>query len=155
MVFGTSSGSSDVEALLASPFTQGPSSQCGASQACFSAAGMESGSEVKGQFLSLVDKETQDAPLVAGLGCDTAPDVLACLRALPAATLVDNPSAAYQAWYAGTPVLIVNLEPDIVPMNPYDWLVQQQGSPVPLLLGSNREDAAPQGLPPSWCITGI
>ena len=154
MVFGTSSGSSDVEALLASPLTQGPSSQCGPSQACFSAAGMESASVVRGQLLSLAEKEAQDASLVAGLGCDTAPDVLACLRALPAATLVSNPSAAYQAWYAGTPVLIVNLEPDVVPMNPYDWLVQQQGSPVALLLGSNREDASMQGLP-SWCTAGV
>lgn len=151
MVFGTSSGSSNVEALLASPLTQGASSQCGPPQGCFSAAGMESGSVIKGQFLSLADKEAQDAPLVAGLGCDTAADVLACLRALPAATLVNNPSAAYRAWYGGTPVLIVNLEPDVVPMNPYDWLVQQHGSPVPLLLGSNREDASTQGLPPSWC----
>jgi para-nitrobenzyl esterase len=153
MLFGTSSGSSDVEALLASPLTQGPLSQCGRSQACFSGAGMESGSAVHGQYLSLPSKETQDAPLVAGLGCDTAADVLGCLRALPAATLVNNPSAAYQTWYAGTPVLIVNLEPAVVPTNPYDWLLQQQGSPVPLLLGSNREDASTQGLP-SWCTGG-
>jgi carboxylesterase type B len=38
-------------------------------------------------------------------------------------------------------------------MNPFDWLLQQHGSPVPLLLGSNREDAAMQGLP-SWCTSG-
>jgi carboxylesterase type B len=154
MVFGTSSGSSDVEVLLASPLTQGPSSQCVPSQACFSAADMESAAVVKGQLLSLPDKEAQDAPLVAGLGCDTAPDVLACFRALPAATLINNPSRAYQAWYAGTPVLIVNLEPDVVPINPYDWFLQQHGTPVPLLLGSNREDASTQGLP-SWCTSGI
>jgi para-nitrobenzyl esterase len=153
MVFGTSSGSSDVEALLTSPLTQGPLSQCGPSQGCFSAAGMENAAVVHGQYLSLPNKEIQDAPLVAGLGCDTAADVLACLRALPAATLVNNPSAAYKAWIAGTPVLIVNLEPDVVPTNPHDWLLQQHGSPVPLLLGSNREDASTQGLPPSWCTT--
>jgi para-nitrobenzyl esterase len=152
MVFGLSSGSSNMEALLTSPLTHGPLSQCGPSQGCFSAAAMEGGSVVKGQFLSLQNKEAQDGPLVAGLGCDTATDVLACLRALPAATLVNNPSRAYQAWYAGTPVLIVNLEPDVVPMNPFDWLAQQHGSPVPLLLGSNREDASTQGLP-SWCTT--
>jgi para-nitrobenzyl esterase len=153
MVFGTSSGSSDVEALLTSPLTQGPLSQCGPVQGCFSAAGMENAAVVHGQYLSLPNKEAQDAPLVAGLGCDAAVDVLACLRALPAATLVNNPSTTYQGWYAGTPQLIVNLEPDVVPSNPHDWLLQQQGSPVPLLLGSNREDASTQGLP-SWCTTG-
>jgi para-nitrobenzyl esterase len=150
MVFGTSSGSSDVEALLTSPLTQGPLSQCSPGQGCFSAAGMENAAVVHGQYLSLANKEAQDAPLVAVLGCDTAADVLACLRALPAATLVNNPSPSYKAWYAGTPVLIVNLEPDVVPTNPHDWLLQQHGSPVPLLLGSNREDASTQGLP-SWC----
>jgi para-nitrobenzyl esterase len=154
MVVGTSSGSSDVEALLASPLTQGLLSECGPSQGCFTAAGMESGSVVHGQSLTLAAKEAQDAPLVAGLGCDTAADVLACLRALPAASLVNNPSAAYQAWNSGTPLSIVNLEPDVVPMNPFDWLLQQHGSPVPLLLGSNREDAATQGLP-SWCTGGM
>jgi para-nitrobenzyl esterase len=153
MVFGLSSGSSDTEALLASPLTQGPSSQCGPSQGCFSAAAMEAGSVVHGQYLSLPNKEAQDGPLVAGLGCDMVADVLACLRGLPANVLVNNQSAAYQAWYSGTPQLIVNLDPEVVPMNPYDWLLQQHGSPVPLLLGSNREDAAMQGLP-SWCISG-
>lgn len=157
-VFGSSSGSSDIEALLTSPLTQGPLSECGASQQCFSAAVMEGGSVVHGQYLTLAAKEAQDAPLAASV-C-TATD-LVCLRALPAATLVTpcsatitsacNPSAAYSTWYTqNDPVLIVNLEPDVVPVNPYDWLQQHGGSPVPLLLGSYREDASTQGVP-SWC----
>jgi para-nitrobenzyl esterase len=157
-VFGSSSGSSDIEALLTSPLTQGPLSECGASQQCFSSAIMEGGSVVHGQYLTLAAKEAQDAPLVAGL-C-TLTD-LVCLRAVPAATLVTpcsatitsacNPSAAYSTWYTqNDPVLIVNLEPDVIPVNPYDWLQRHGGSPVPLLLGSNREDASTQGVP-SWC----
>jgi len=173
-VFGSSSGSLDIEALLTSPLTQGPTSQCGANQQCFSAAIMEGGSVVSGQLLTGLAKENQDAPLVAGLtgtigglatACDTllptpAP-FLACLRSVSAATLVApcippatincNPNAAYSTWYTQTdPVLIVNLEPDVVPVNPYDWLQQHGGSPVPLLLGSNREDASMAGVP-SWC----
>jgi para-nitrobenzyl esterase len=169
-VFGTSSGSSDVQALLTSPLTQGPSSQCGVGQQCFSAAIMEGGSVVHGQLLDLGAKEAQDGSLVAGFTgttggqptpCDTAANFIACLRNVPAATLVApcvppattgcNPNAAYTTWYTqNDPVLIVNLEPAVVPMNPYDWLQQHGGSPVPLLLGSNREDASTQGVP-SWC----
>jgi para-nitrobenzyl esterase len=148
MVFGLSSGSSDIQALLTSPLTQGPSSLCGPSQSCFSAAAMEGGSVVHGQYLTLAAKEAQDAPLVAGLSCKATD--LVCLRTLLAATLVNNPSTAYQTWYAQDPVLIVNLEPDVVPVNPLDWL-QQHGSPVPLLLGSNREDAS-MGTVPTWCV---
>jgi para-nitrobenzyl esterase len=162
-IFGASSGSSNIEALLTSPLTQGPSSQCGAGQQCFSAAIMEGGSVVHNQILSLADKETQDAPLVAGINGCVATDV-SCLRGVPAATLVApcippaatscNPNAAYSTWYSqADPVLIVNLEPDVIPMNPYDWLQDplHGGSPVPLLLGSNREDAAMSGTP-SWCV---
>ncbi len=171
-VFGTSSGSSDIETLLSSPLTQGPSSQCGAGQLCFSAAIMEGGSIVHGQLLDLAAKEAQDAPLVSGFTgtiggqstvCDTVPaaEFLTCLRSVAAATLVApcvlpattgcNPNAAYSTWYTqNDPVLIVNLEPDVVPVNPYDWLQQHGGSPVPLLLGSNREDASMAGMP-SWC----
>jgi para-nitrobenzyl esterase len=161
-VFGASSGSSDIEALLTSPLTQGPLSRCGAGQQCFSAAIMEGGSVVHDQYLSLANKETQDAPLVAGLDRCVATDI-SCLRGVPAATLVApcvppattgcNLNAAYSTWYTQVdPALIVNLEPDVVPVNPYDWLQDPQhgGSPVPLLLGSNREDAAMQGMP-SWC----
>jgi len=123
---------------------------------------MEGGSVVHNQILSLADKETQDAPLVAGLGGCVATDIT-CLRGVPAATLVAlcippattgcNPNAAYSTWYVQTdPTLIVNLEPDVVPVNPYDWLQDplHGGSPVPLLLGSDREDAAMVGIP-SWC----
>ena len=56
-------------------------------------------------------------------------------------------------WYPQLdPALIVNLEPEVVPVNPYDWLQDPQhgGSLVSLLLGSNREDAAKEGMP-SWC----
>jgi carboxylesterase type B len=168
MVFGMSSASTDTQTLLASPLTHGPLSQCGPSVACFSAAGMEAGAVVHGQYLTLPEHETQDLTLVAGLGCNTAADPLACLRALPAANLVApcsatipppgcNPSPAYRSWFGGhfngfsspTPLEVATLEPDVVPVNPYDWL-QQHGSPVPLLIGSDREDAAMQAVP-GWC----
>ena len=170
-VFGASSGASAIEALLTSPLTQGPLSECGAGQLCFSGAILEGGVFVHGELLDLAAKEAQDAPLVTGFtgtiggqpaACDTVPanEFVTCLRSIPAATLVApcvplttgcNPNAAYSTWYRqNDPLIIINLEPDVVPVNSYDWLQQHGGSPVPLLLGSNREDASMAGIP-SWC----
>jgi para-nitrobenzyl esterase len=130
MVFGQSAGSYDVQALLTSPPAQG----------LFWAAGMESGSLVHGQVLTLAALEPLEAPLISLLGCDTAPDVLACLRAAPAANIVNNQSAVPNipgGQVSGT----LAIEPRVIPVDPFDAL-QQNGSPVPLLIGSTREEAS-------------
>jgi para-nitrobenzyl esterase len=128
MVFGQSAGSFDVQALLASPLTQG----------LFSTAGMESSALLHGQTLALSDLETLDAPLVSALGCSAAIDLLGCLRAAPASNVVSNnlnipflPSGLYSR------ALVI--EPHALPVDPFDVL-QQHGSPVPLLIGSTREE---------------
>lgn len=124
MVFGQSAGSFDIEALLTSPMAHG----------LFFAAGMESASLVHGQVLTLADFETLDAPLVSSLGCNTAADVLACLRAAPAAT-VNSYDFTIPNIPGGNAARSLIVEPRVVPVEPFDYL-RQNGSPVPLLIGS-------------------
>ena len=128
MVFGQSAGGFDIEAFLTSPLARG----------LFSAAAIESGSLVHGQILTLADFETLDAPLVSSVGCNTAPDVLACLRVVPAGTV-----NSYDFTIPNIPGALaarsIIVEPHVVPVEPFDAL-QQHGSPVPLLIGSTSQE---------------
>lgn len=130
MVFGQSAGSYDVQVLLTSPLAKG----------LFWAAGMESGSLLHGQVLTLAALEPLEESLVTSLGCDTASDVLACLRAAPAANVVNNQSAVPNI-PGGLTSRTLAIEPHVLPVDPFDAL-QQNGSPVPLLVGSTREEAS-------------
>ena len=121
-VFGQSAGSYDIQALLASPAARG----------LFSRAIMESGSIPRGQSLDLPTAEALSAPFVPRVGCDIAPDVLACLRAVPAQDVVQNQD--------GIP-FVMTIEPRVLPRDSFEVL-KRQGSPVPLLIGSTREEAA-------------
>jgi len=120
MVFGQSAGSYETEGLLASPAAQG----------LFSTAGMESGSIPSGQSMTQADMQAAHAPLAARVGCDGAPDVLACLRAVPALTLVTSQT--------GIPFNLT-IEPRVLPVDPFD-MIAQNGLPVPLLIGSNSAE---------------
>jgi len=120
MLFGHSAGSYDIQPLLAAPSAQG----------LFSVAGMESNVIPAGQLPTLASLEATDEPIVAALGCDTAADVLACMRAVPADTVVN-----LEGPYPNLPVIA----PPFLPLDPFVAL-QQNGSPVPLLLGSTREE---------------
>ncbi len=125
MILGHSSGSLNVQALLASPAAAG----------LFSAAGMVSG-VLKGDLIgtSIDTAYRWYADVDSALGCDTAADVLACLRVVPADTLVQSgPNSADTGW--------VNIEPSVVPEDPYLKL-QRLGSPVPLLIGSTSDEEA-------------
>lgn len=123
MVFGQSSGAVDVQSLLTSPAAQG----------LFSRAGIESGGFLLGQTASLSVVEANESPLLALVGCDHASDVLACLRAVPADVLV---SVTDQAGI----VMERALEPRVLPVDPFGVL-QRHGTPVPLLIGSTREES--------------
>jgi para-nitrobenzyl esterase len=125
MIFGESAGSLNVQALLASPAAAG----------LFSAAAMES-RVLRG---GLIGSSVADAyPWYAGLeslvNCDAAADVMVCLRAVPADTLVQTSlNSAATGW--------VNIEPSVLPEDPFNKL-QRLGSPVPLLIGSNSDEEA-------------
>ncbi len=128
MMFGQSSGSMSVQSLLASPAAQG----------LFSSAGMESGVSAAGwSGTSLADAYRLYANFAPLVKCDTAADVLACLRALPANTIVLT-----QGLPGEFPYFFTSIEPRVLPEDPFGRL-QRLGSPVPLLIGSNSdEDAA-------------
>jgi para-nitrobenzyl esterase len=125
MVFGESAGSLNVQALLASPAAEG----------LFSAAGMESG-VLKGGLIgtSVADAYPWYAALDSLVNCDAAADVLACLRAVPADTLVQTTINSTETGW-------VNIEPSVLPEDPFSKL-QRLGSPVPLLIGSNSDELA-------------
>jgi para-nitrobenzyl esterase len=133
MVFGQSSGGYDVQALLVSPAARG----------LFSRAAIESDSIIPNETPSLASVETQDAPFVQLVGCQGAADILGCLRSVPATLLLENQENIS---------LLAPIEPRVVPMDPFTVL-NQQGSPVPILWGSNREEATFLGVDPTTPIT--
>jgi para-nitrobenzyl esterase len=121
MLFGQSAGSYDIQMLLAAPAAQG----------LFSVAGMESNVIPKGQLLPFAIAETRGEPFVAAVGCDTAADILHCLRAVPVATILNLGRQFFWGPGVGSPFL---------PVDPF-IVLQQNGSPVPLLIGSTREES--------------
>jgi len=124
MMFGQSAGAGDAELLLTSPLAKG----------LFSAAGIESGAYHAGRLETLAQAEASDASAVSLYGCSAAADVLACLRAVPEDALVTNESSVSY-------IKNGNIDGHVVPTDPLVAL-QQNGSPVPLLIGSNREENA-------------
>lgn len=125
LLFGQSAGSVDVQMLLAAPAAQG----------LFSAAGMESGSIPSAGWYWLPPFATAEASgqqIASALGCGAAVDVLGCLRALPANTLVNLPN--HNSYLNGPGV-----GSTFLPVHPFTFL-QQNGPPVPLLIGSTREE---------------
>ena len=131
LLWGQSSGSWDIQMLLAAPSAQG----------LFSAAAMESGvipSTATAKSLpTFAATEAASTPFVSAMGCDQASDVLACLRALSPGPIVN-----YQQ-QSPLPVL-----PGVgSPFLPEDSFtaIQQNGSPVPLLIGSTREEYTNSG----------
>jgi para-nitrobenzyl esterase len=121
-LFGSSAGSFDTVAVMASPLSRG----------------LISGAAVQGvSFWPLTGKNTTVADaedfgdyVSSQVGCNTAADVLACLRAQPASTLV---LAAGNLDIGGPPVGTTML-----PAPPLD-LLQHEPS-VPLLVGFDREE---------------
>lgn len=139
MMFGQSAGSANVQALLASPKAN--------AQVLFASAGMESG-VIPGNLLGtgVADAYPTYANLAKLVHCDTAPAVLVCLRGVPANTMVLTELLPNEFGFIG-----FNLEPSVLPEDPFNKL-QRLGSPVPLLIGSNRDEAAdledPNSQPP-------
>lgn len=127
MIVGHSWGSVNVQALLASPAAAG----------LFSAAAMESG-VLRGGLIgtSIDDAYRWYADVPSAENCDTATDVLACLRAVPADTLVQSGPNRYDTGW-------VNVDPVVLPEDPFLKL-QRLGSPVPLIIGSNSDEDAPR-----------
>jgi para-nitrobenzyl esterase len=124
MLFGQSAGSFNIQYLLVVSPAQG----------LFSAAGMESGAIPSASKASWIPTQAvadaASAPFVAALGCSNVADVLACLRAVPQDTIVTYPNNFTLGPGLGSTFLPVDMF----------TAIQQHGSPVPLLIGSTREE---------------
>jgi para-nitrobenzyl esterase len=126
MIFGQSSASAAVQVLLSAPPAQG----------LFSSAAMESRVISSGFFAGGANAAYQNyAPLVPQVGCGGAADVLACLRAVTADEIIQAQLAP-----GLIPFIDFTSEPIVMPKDPFDR-IQLQGSPVPLLIGSNNHEA--------------
>lgn len=119
-IAGQSAGAMAISALLASPRTEG----------LFQRAIAQSGGIFEPLQLApgylLANAECDGAGYMKSLGADT----LAEMRALPAERLAGPNGVSH-------PVI----EPDVLPLSPYDAYVQGRYRDVPLLLGSNTEEA--------------
>lgn len=119
-IAGQSAGAMAVSALIASPRAKG----------LFQRAIAQSGGIFEPLQLApgylLVNAERDGANYMAVLGAHT----LEAMRLLPADRLLAAGAVSH-------PVI----EPDVLPLSPYDAYVQRRQHDVPLLLGSNSEEA--------------
>ena len=130
---GQSAGAFSVCAHLAAPGSRG----------LFNRAVVQSG-PCANPMVTKAEADRRGAAATASLGCDTAADVAACLRAQPVAALLDLTPPGYpptsvmrdRMWLpvVGTPVL---------PRQPGEALRAGSAAGVPLLIGSMRDEMRP------------
>jgi para-nitrobenzyl esterase len=122
-LFGESAGSFDAVAIAASPLGQGLFARLAAQTESFWALNGKD---------TVADAEDSGSEVAAAVGCSDAPDVVACLRAVPAEELV---------LAVGPGDVTPRVGGRVLPKTPLQ-LIASDTSPVPMLLGSNREEAA-------------
>ncbi len=126
MIFGESAGAVETCMLLVARPADG----------LFSSALMESGGCVA---RSLTSARSSAAELVAAAGCVGAPDVAACLRALPAEQLVlALPSPASVTGPQGPFQPVV--DGVVIPDDPLDVIASGRHHHVPLVVGANADE---------------
>ena len=126
MVFGESAGAVQTCMLLVSPLAAG----------LFSSALMQSG----GCIAQTPDEAASlGTELLANAGCSGAADVPACLRALPAETLVRAipPEVSVVTPGRGFKSVVDGL---VIPEAPLDRLAAGRHNRVPLVVGANRDE---------------
>lgn len=127
MIFGQSGGAYDVCALLTSPLARG----------LFSRALMQSGvCYLHAQ--SLMEQYTGD--LLQEAGCSTAPDVMQCLRAIPAKDLILAQSA--QPKGLGSFTFHPFIDGYFALDQPMAVLARGEHNPAPFVIGSNAAEYA-------------
>jgi para-nitrobenzyl esterase len=123
-LFGSSAGSFDTVALMASPLSRGLIARAAVQGVSFSA--------LTGKENTLRDVERFGGFVASTVGCGSSSEVLACLRALPASTLV---LAAGQGDVSGPPV-----GSSVLPLSAFQLISERRT--VPLLVGFDREEDA-------------
>lgn len=123
-LFGSSAGSFDTLAIMASPLSRG----------------LISGAAVQGEwrdfmtgnFDTISDAEFFGVVVAQDVGCQSSASVLACLRSTPASTLVEaEGSPDLGPWVGGA----------VLPKTPIQ-LLREATRTVPLLIGNDREENA-------------
>lgn len=122
-LFGESAGSFDAVAIAASPLGEGLFTRVAAQTEAFWA--------LHGKA-PIAEAEGYGLDVSATVGCSEAPDLLGCLRAIPAEELVLAAGPNDVAPWVGGQVL---------PRSPLE-LIRSDTTPVPMLVGSNREESA-------------
>jgi para-nitrobenzyl esterase len=126
-LFGSSAGSFDTVALMASPLSRGLITRA--------AVQGEPLAGLTGNGNTISDAEQVGLQVAQQVGCQAAADVPACLRATPAAALVEAAPTDFVPWVGGV----------VLPKSPLQLL--SGGAPVPLLIGFDREEDAPNYVP--------
>ena len=121
-LFGFSAGSFDTVALMASPLAAGLITRA--------AVQGEAYWGLTGYNTQIADAESIGSGIAGGLGCGTATNVPACLRALPAEEIVREAGAMDVVPWVGGAVL---------PRSPLE-LVAERFQGIPLLVGFDREE---------------
>ncbi|MBL8950648.1 MAG: carboxylesterase family protein [Myxococcaceae bacterium] len=127
LVFGESAGAQNTMIHLVSP----------ASKGLFTAALVESGGAYK---TTLAETITQQQAVVAGAGCGSAADPLACMRAAPVDTLVRVPTAIgpLERGVRYGP----NVDGVVVPGQVEELISQGRHNHVPFIIGTNSDETS-------------
>lgn len=130
-IWGESAGGGLVTTLLAVPSAAGLFHRAIAhSSPATSVYGQDRATGIATRFLETVD---------------VAPEAVASLRELPVATLVEAANSVYAQVPETTPGVIAFtpvVDGDLVPEHPVTVLADGRGIPVPLLIGTNRDEAS-------------
>jgi para-nitrobenzyl esterase len=125
-IFGESAGSFDVCAHVVSPMSAG----------LFHRAISQSGGCSVGVRTAAVAATAADT-ISATLGCDVAPDELACLRAASVTDVLDAAGSVPEGSEAD---LGISIDGGFLPDNPRTLLDTEQFSKVPYILGANLDE---------------
>ena len=130
-LFGTSAGGGNICALMTSPLTHG----------LFHGAAMQSSVPVGCEIQTLTDaQQGTGARVVRAVGCDTAPDVAACLRDKSAVELV----RAVPGTFGMLPRLYgPNADGHVFPDQPLKLIAARQHHPMPVIIGNTAEETMP------------
>jgi para-nitrobenzyl esterase len=123
-LFGTSAGGGNICALITSPLTRG----------LIRGVAMQSSVPVGCEMQTLADAENGTGQrVVKALGCDTAPDIAACLRGKSAAEIV----SAVPGNFSVLPrVYGPNVDGHVFPGQPIKLITDRQYPPMPVIIGN-------------------
>jgi para-nitrobenzyl esterase len=124
-LFGSSAGSFDTVALMASPLSRGLITRAAVQGDVLWA--------LTGNGNTISDAEQIGVRVAQQVGCQAAADVPACLRGTPAAALVEAAPTDMEPWIGGM----------VLPKSPLQLL--SGGAAIPLLVGFDREEEATIG----------